>query len=166
MNVPAVIRANAVATAKPAELIDVRDWLERLVLDWDAMSRSQRDSSQLPTVVQQLSSELAAARTPAGPKATAVLLDKLFTAVPMPGEEVLAVWIEFIEGFPADEIAAGVDAVIRSHRWPHPPLIADLLCKIRESDLHQERWRAGIALMRLRSRVKNADVTFQSCSDA
>src|SRR5579871_1715330 len=73
---------------------DAKHWVERQRSDWTSTWQPERRATGadklLPRLVD-LEGALAPALAPAGTKATAVLLDRLFSVLPMPPESALKI---------------------------------------------------------------------------
>lgn len=105
----------------------------------------------LPAAKQEIEELL----RPAGPKATTVLLDRLFQIFPMPDEETLEIWVEILSvNFDAASLARAIDEVILRHRWASPPKPGDIAFAI-ENDAQRNR------LLALRNKIDAAAASIE-----
>lgn len=95
---------------------------------------------------------------PGGPK-VAILLDRLFSVLPVPTEESMPEWVRLIGEFPLWAVAEGVESLIRSFRYGRPPLPADLINAIEAGETYRRRRamhdRFGSALLRAKLDAKD-----------
>jgi hypothetical protein len=95
--------------------------------------KSWRYPEDLPEGIPPLKPILAEAEgylTPMGPKAAAVLLDRLFSVLPRPSDDALPHWLSIIGGYPVWAAEPAVADLIRSYRFGRPPLPAELISLI------------------------------------
>jgi hypothetical protein len=117
--------------------------------DWRNSDPRTRPENHLPVYLNELQQAIAPIFEPTGTKVAAVLLDKLFGVLPLPNEDGLATWLEFIECYPPDELRRGIDHVIRSHRWSTPPLIGELVEAIEQDPIRRSRMELRLLVDRL-----------------
>jgi hypothetical protein len=110
--------------------------------------------AEIEPALNSASAEVASLLAPAGAKATAVMLDRLFSVLPMGNADGLPVWIELLQDLPADVLRRAIDEVIRRHRWNTPPTIADVVAAADEDDEYQERKRTAYLIEYARREVE------------
>jgi hypothetical protein len=76
---------------------------------------------------------------PIEPKALMVILDRMFTVLPMPDPAALIIWREKIEHYPESVIQNTVESLIETYKYPSPPSIAHFL-EIAEADAGYKEW--------------------------
>jgi hypothetical protein len=82
------------------------------------------------------------------------LMQRLWDAgVPQPEPITLAEWRRLLSPYPAAVLASAFDQVARSHRWPDPPKIADVVRWVGEAMGRLSDWRHTIAQAELRAKL-------------
>lgn len=140
--------------ATQTALSDVTRWLEAQRNAWPRKTSAERAASSLPTTVEHIEAAIMPLFAPAGSKATAVLLDRLFAVVPMPPPDAMATWIKHLSEYPPDVLDRAIDVVIRRHRWNTPPLIGEVVEAAERDELHHERWGIRHALVGVQFEIK------------
>ena len=82
------------------------------------------------------------------------LMQRLWDAgVPQPKAVTLKEWRRLLSPIPADVIAMAFDEVIRSHRWPDPPKIADVIRFVQPEIDRRRAWKRKLELAATRLRL-------------
>lgn len=100
---------------------------------------------------------------PASPEAVAVLLDRLWTTLPMPktrgksGEiepdrAAIAEWKRHLSPYPEDLLAKAVDEVVKSHKWESSPKIAQVVDAMRDELTRRTIWRNKLSTAGLQAK--------------
>ena len=75
------------------------------------------------------------------------LMQRLWDAgVPQPKAVTLKEWRRLLSPIPADVIAMAFDEVVRSHRWPDPPKIADVIRFVQPEIDRRRAWKRRLEL--------------------
>jgi len=90
------------------------------------------------SIVSVVEAKLREAMVPAGTKAAAVLLDRLFTVLRMPSSDVLTTWLDLINGYPPGVLRRAIDGVLRRYKWNSVPRPADIVEQIVEDRDYNE----------------------------
>lgn len=78
----------------------------------------------LPAAIASMEARL----SPIGREGLAVRMQRLWDAgVPQPEPVTIAEWMRLLSGYPQREVEDALDEVAKSHRWPSPPTIADVM---------------------------------------
>ena len=136
------------------QIADVRSWLVRQERYWEMLPRPQRMANGLLGELDCLSEALSLSFGAAGIKATTVLLDRLFSVLPMPPTAGLKVWIEILEVYPADVLKRAIDRVIATHKWGAPPLPAQVVEAAEADDVHRARQDLRREIQRVRQGIE------------
>lgn len=101
------------------------DWRVRHLREWDQVSQPFPMIS--PEETRQTLLDLDAALTPIDPKALAAALEQTLVLwrQPQGGESVAAFYLEALEEFPPEIVAAALKTVRMAHHYPSAPLPAD-----------------------------------------
>lgn len=75
------------------------------------------------------------------------------SGVPKPEAATLVQWRRLLEGYPADVLGVAVDEVAKSHVWPRPPAVADVVKFCRP-----EMDRRAVWLRKLKTAKVRADM--------
>ena len=100
---------------------------------------------------------------PASLEAVAVLLDRLWTTLPMPktrgksGEmepdrAAITEWKRHLSPYPEDLLAQAVDDVVKTHKWETPPKIAQVIAAMREQMDARTSWRNKLSTAGLKAK--------------
>lgn len=98
--------------------------------------------------------DIEARLAPVGAPALAGLMQRLWdSGVPQPEPITLAEWRRLLSSYPATVLASAFDQVARTHRWPDPPKIADVVRWVGEAMGRLTDWRRTIAQAELRAKL-------------
>jgi hypothetical protein len=65
---------------------------------------------------------------PATAEERSALMQRLWdSGVPQPHVKIMTEWHRLLAEFPPDILASAFDQVAKTHRWPHPPAVADVV---------------------------------------
>lgn len=119
---------------------------ERLLERWSPVDVVPAKAVQwLPAAVAHAD----AAVEPCGLKAAAVMLDRLWSVVPMPSDDALRVWIETAAKYPADLVRQAIDRIIETRTWERdPPLPGQLVIGLRDDLAVRTTKRNRLRVMR------------------
>ncbi|EPY03506.1 hypothetical protein [Magnetospirillum fulvum] len=126
--------------------------MRRSLTSWEGISEALPDgiAELLPVALAHVEARLA----PVEPHVLAGLMQRMWDAgVPQPHPTTLAEWRRLLSPYPADVLAAAFDQVARTHRWPDPPKIADVVRWIGEEMTRLSDWRHRLQQAQLRARL-------------
>ncbi|MFD2232780.1 hypothetical protein [Phaeospirillum tilakii] len=99
--------------------------------------------------------DIEARLAPVDPAVMAGLMQRMWDAgVPQPEPITLAEWRRLLSPYPAAVLASAFDQVVRTHRWPDPPKIADVVRWVGEAMTRLTDWRHTIAQAELRAKLE------------
>lgn len=73
------------------------------------------------------------------------------SGVPKPEDATLIQWRRLLEGYSADVLAAAFDEVAKSHVWPRPPAVADVVKFCRPEMDRRASWLRKLKTAKLRA---------------
>lgn len=126
--------------------------MRRSLTSWTGLSEALPDgvSDLLPAALDHVEARLA----PVAPTELAGLMQRMWHAgVPQPHPVTLGEWRRLLSPYPAAALAAAFDQVVRTHRWPDPPKIADVVRWIGEEMTRLVEWRRKLQQAELRARL-------------
>lgn len=112
----------------------------------------------IPAAIASMDARLAAVV----PHVLAGLLQRLWDGgVPQPHETTIFEWRRLLGIYPEAVLAAAFDQVVKSHRWPDPPKIADVMKFVGPEMARLLAWKHKLEKARVR-----ADIEAQDQADA
>ena len=91
---------------------------------------------------------------PASQDAWDCLTQRMWDAgIPQPEAVTLVEWLRILGGYPADVLEKAFDQIIRTHKWPTPPKIADVVNASDPEMSRRNTWMRKIRLANARAKI-------------
>lgn len=130
--------------------------LRRSLTSWEGISAALPDgvAPLLPAALADIEQRL----SPVAPNILAGLMQRLWDGgVPQPEPITLGEWRRLLSPYPAAVLAAAFDQVARTHRWPDPPRVADVVRWAGDEVARLSDWRRQLQRAALRARIEGRE---------